>query len=50
MVTRDAADVRVDVHLTPEDVADALATDVRDGLQRVTEDPAAEMVLRRSRI
>ena len=32
MVTTDAADVRVDVHLTPEDVADALATDVRLGL------------------
>ena len=32
MVTTDAANVRVDVHLTPEDVADALATDVRLGL------------------
>jgi L-histidine N-alpha-methyltransferase len=33
MVTTDAADVRVDVHLTADDVADALATDVRDGLR-----------------
>jgi len=32
MVTTNASGVRVDVHLTPEDVADALATDVRDGL------------------
>ncbi|HEY6318914.1 MAG TPA: L-histidine N(alpha)-methyltransferase [Acidimicrobiia bacterium] len=31
-MTTDASGVRVDVHLTPEEVADALATDVRDGL------------------
>jgi len=32
MVTTDASEVRVDVHLTPADLADALAEDVRVGL------------------
>ena len=35
MVTTDAAEVRVDVHLTPDEVADALATDVRIGMSGV---------------
>ena len=32
MVTTDASQVRVDVHLTPDTLASALAADVRDGL------------------
>ena len=35
MVTTDAAEVRVDVHLTPDEVADALATDVLVGMSGV---------------